>query len=48
MIESVYNTSGYAKNIYINLEGHICPTPFEMPCSGVWYFDGQVFYQKQG
>lgn len=35
------------KNVYLDLNGHIMPTPFAMPREGWWYFDGQVFYQPK-
>lgn len=35
-----------SKNVYVWLDGTIRPTPFNMPREGLWYFDGQVFYQK--
>lgn len=34
------------KNVYCSIEGMLHPTPFEMPREGMWYFDGQVFYQR--
>ncbi len=37
-----------ALNVYVDINGTICKTPFEMPRSGLWWFDGQVFYQKKG
>lgn len=34
------------KNIYCQVDGTLRPTPFEMPKEGMWYFDGQFFYQR--
>lgn len=44
-----YITGGtfqYAYNILVNLDGTISMMPFDTKRSGLWYFDGQVFYQK--
>lgn len=35
----------YSKNVYIDLCGLVRPTPMSMPKDGIWYFDGQIFYQ---
>lgn len=32
-------------NIYVDINGHLHPTPFAMPKDGLWRFDGQFFYQ---
>jgi len=37
---------GYYKNVYVDLQGVIHPTPFNMPVTGLWYFDGQIYYQR--
>ena len=33
-------------NVLINLDGTVSPMLFDTKRSGLWYFDGQVFYQK--
>lgn len=41
----IYSTTlNWCRNVYVDLYGHIRPKKF--PRSGLWYFDGQVFYQK--
>jgi hypothetical protein len=40
------STTLLCENVYVRLDGTISPTPFKMPKKGIWYFDGQVFYQK--
>ena len=35
-------------NIYVGLDGCYHPLPFDAKREGLWYFDGQVFYQKKG
>lgn len=46
-VTSTVEEAGYALNIVVNSDGTISPTPFSMPKSGLWYFDGQVYYQKE-
>ena len=43
-----YATGGtfqYAYNVLVNLDGTISPMPFDTKRNGLWYFDGQIFYQ---
>lgn len=41
------STTLLCENVYVQLDGTVAPTPFEMPRKGLWYFEGQFFYQKQ-
>ena len=35
------------KNIVVDSTGKLRPMPFDTGKSGLWYFDGQFYYQKR-
>lgn len=39
------STTLLCENVYVGLDGTVHPTKRIMPRKGLWYFDGQIFYQ---
>lgn len=41
------STTLLCENVYVDIDGTVHPTKVQMPRKGLWYFDGQIFYQRE-